>query len=76
MALSESLYHRALREFSGVVCPGCEGAKKPNNGFCSRCYFSLSKEMQKSLWQRFGHGYEESHDDARDWLHQERRAKQ
>lgn len=75
MTLSESPNARAWREFSGTECPGCHGPKKKNNGFCSKCYYSLPKEMQKALWNRFGSGYEEAHEDARDWLEQEQRAK-
>jgi hypothetical protein len=74
MPLSETPNQRAWREFAGQVCPGCNNSKRPNNGFCSKCYYSLPKDMQKALWNRFGSGYEESHEDARDWLEQERRA--
>ena len=75
MSLTESPRAQALREFKGTDCPGCGGKKKPRNGFCSRCYYSLPKDLQKALWQRFGLGYEEAHEDARDWLQQENRAK-
>jgi predicted nucleic acid-binding Zn ribbon protein len=73
--LTESPRAQAWREFMDTKCPVCGGAKREKNGFCSRCYFSLPKDMQKSLWQGFGHGYEESHEECRDWLNQERRAK-
>ena len=77
MALSESPRARALREFESTNCPveGCGAAKARGQSFCSRCYFSLPKEMRDALYQRFGSGYEEAHEDAREFLEQERRAK-
>jgi uncharacterized OB-fold protein len=75
MPLSESLRQRAFREFMDTKCCVCGATKRPKNGFCSFCYFSLPKEMQRSLWRGFLDGYEESHDECRDWLEQERRSK-
>lgn len=49
--------------------------KLAKNGFCRTCYYSLPENMRTALWQRFGSGYEESHEDARDWLQQEQKAK-
>lgn len=75
MPLSESPRQRAHREFMDTKCCVCGGKKPPKNGFCSRCYYSLPKTMQRALWQRFLEGYEEAHEEAREWLEQERRAK-
>jgi hypothetical protein len=72
--ISETPDRRVWREFQGATCPVCGARKRPNNGFCSKCYYSLPKSMQSDLWKRFGSGYEEAHEDARDWLEQERRA--
>lgn len=78
MPLSETPYQRAWREFTAEVCPveGCGKKKRKHQSFCSKCYFSLSKDMQNDLYKRFGSGYEEAHEDARDWLEQDRRAAQ
>lgn len=74
MALIESPKQRAFREFMSTKCCVCQRNKPAKNGFCSRCYYSLPKAMQRALWQRFLEGYEEAHEVARNWLKQERRA--
>lgn len=56
------------KEFRSTTCAVCGKPKKPNNGFCRSCYFSLPKAMQSAMWQRFGEGYEEAHCAASDWL--------
>lgn len=76
MPISESPRQQAWREFAGEKCPGCDGPKRKANGFCTKCYYKLPEDMKKALWRRFGSGYEEAHEDARDWLQQERRAAQ
>ena len=52
----------------------CHGVKRPNNGFCPACYFSLPYSMRRALWQRFGEGYEAAHQAAREWLEQRKQA--
>lgn len=74
MPLSESPDQRTYREFESEQCPVCNGKKRKRTGFCSRCYFSLPKDLRDALWQRFGNGYELAHEEAREWLEQERRA--
>ena len=59
---------RAWMEFMAKECCICHAAKRPKNGFCPSCYFSLPKAMQHALWQTFGDGYEEAHAAARAWL--------
>jgi hypothetical protein len=73
--ISESPRAQAWREFASEVCPACASPKRKANGFCSKCYYSLPEDMKKALWRRFGSGYEEAHEDARDWLQAEQRAK-
>jgi len=74
MALSESPRQQALREFADSICTVCRSPKKPKQSFCLKCYYALPEEMRKALYRRFGSGYEEAYDDAKDWLKQERRA--
>jgi hypothetical protein len=52
------------REFVGEVCGGCHKPKVRGQSFCKDCYFNLPKELRKKLWQRFGNGYEEAHEEA------------
>jgi hypothetical protein len=59
---------RTWREFLGRTCPACGKAKVRMNGFCSRCYFSLPKPIRNRLWNPFGEGYEQAHQEAREWL--------
>ena len=76
MALSESPRAQALRDLEGPLCAACGKAKMPKQSFCRPCYFSLPEDMRKALYRRFGSGYEEAYDDAKDWLIQERLAKE
>lgn len=61
-------------EFTSKVCPNCRGAKSPNNGFCRACYYSLPKTLRAPMWHRFGDGYEEAHEEARQWLSERKAA--
>ena len=63
---------QAWIEFMATECCVCHAAKRPKNGFCSNCYFTLPRAMQRALWQTFGDGYEETHAKARAWLRQRR----
>lgn len=43
----------------------CGRKKKTRQSFCSKCYFSLPRQLQAALYQRVGEGYEEAHAQAR-----------
>lgn len=77
MPLSKTPHERTWREFNAEKCSveGCGNYKRKFQSFCSPCYFSLPGSMRKALYKRFGSGYEEAHEDAREWLEQERRAR-
>lgn len=68
MPLSESPNQKALSDFCGTVCVHCKGTKKRGQSFCQRCYYSLPPNMRQALYRRFGSGYEEAYDAAKDWL--------
>ena len=74
MTLSESPNQQALRELGGTTCAACDRPKNEKQSFCHRCYFRLPSVMRSKLYRRFGSGYEEAYDDAKDWLRQERKA--
>lgn len=74
MPLSESANQQAFREFQSPVCPICEAKKQIRQSFCPACYRTLSVDMQRSLWARFGSGYEGNYQEAKDWLLAERKA--
>lgn len=61
-------------EFRSKQCSNCGGPKPPNNGFCRSCYYSLPKSLRNPMWARFGDGYEEAHEAARQWLAERRAA--
>lgn len=63
-----NLSHKIWDEFRSTICPICGGAKPLNNGFCRGCYHSLPKKLASRMWRRFGGGYEEAHEAARQWL--------
>ena len=67
---------RAWSEFMATECCICHAVKRPKNGFCAACYFSLPKAMQRPLWQTFGDGYEDAHKAAREWLENRRAQRQ
>ena len=66
--MSASERTRAWMEFMATQCCVRHAAKKPKNGVCVICYFSLPKEMQRALWRTFGEGCEQAHAAARSWL--------
>lgn len=74
MALSETPRQQALHELDDTICAVCGSFKKSQRSFCGACYFKLSQPMQAGLTSRFGHGYEENYQEAKDWLRQERKA--
>jgi hypothetical protein len=74
MALSESPMQEARREFDSEVCAVCGKEKKPKQGFCTRCYFTLPQDLRGGLMARFGSGFEGNYQEAKDWLRQERKA--
>jgi hypothetical protein len=46
----------------------CGKRKKSGYAFCLDHYLDLPPAMQKALWQRFGHGFEEAYTAAKEWL--------
>jgi hypothetical protein len=75
MPLTPSPNAEAWTEFCDTVCHVCGGAKQKKTAFCRSCYFSLSRETQKTLWKRFGHGFESAYHAAKEWLIEERKAR-
>lgn len=47
--------------FRGTRCAVCGGRKYKHNAFCSVCYQRLPRILKKSLWKRFGEGFEEAY---------------
>ena len=56
-----------LEELKSEEC-FCGKTKKSGMSFCYKCYSSLSKDMQRDLYQRIGDGYGEAYDKAVEWL--------
>jgi hypothetical protein len=52
-----------LAELRSNECQ-CGNYKKSGNSFCYNCYSSLPNDLQKSLYSRFGNGYEEAYEEA------------
>jgi len=50
----------------------CGREKLKGNSLCRQCYKALPDEMQKALYRKLGHGYEEALDDAVKWLQENR----
>ena len=46
----------------------CRHRKKVRHAFCLDCYLRLMPDMQKALWQRVGHGFEEAYTAAKEYL--------
>jgi len=55
-----SLVAELMAELMGMTCR-CGRPKRSKNTFCSACYAALPKAMQRALYQRCGHGYEEAY---------------
>src|SRR5690348_17550518 len=49
-----------FEDFSGHKCRGCGGNKRIMTAFCPICYRELLPALRKSLWKRFGSGFEEA----------------
>ena len=49
-----------LRQFVGTACV-CGQVKESKHAFCFRCYRSLPPTTQRSLWKRFGQGFEDAY---------------
>lgn len=47
--------------FVGLRCEACGGAKRKYNAFCTACYYRLPRALRRSLYQRFGEGFEEAY---------------
>ena len=76
--LSESPRQQADREFESMKCPvtGCGKEKKAKTHFCNRCLWSLPQSMRTDLdAHRNDNEFALSHEEARDYLNAERRAK-
>ena len=56
-----------VNELAGTKCR-CGRGKVERQTFCIRCYRSLPKEMQRSLYRRLGFGYEEAYSAATAFL--------
>lgn len=52
-----------IAELIGTQCR-CGATKESRQTFCKRCYFRLRKDLQRRLYRRMGHGYEEAYRDA------------
>lgn len=46
----------------------CGGKKSERTAFCKGCYFSLSPETRRALYQRIGVGFEEAYTAAAEIL--------
>ena len=59
---SSLLYDAAqlIESLGSTVCPACGGPKNRGHTFCSRDYFTLTKQGRTALYQRVGDGYEEA----------------
>lgn len=67
--------------FLGITCAACKGAKRRHVAFCTLCYRQLPPALRKSLWKRFGQGFEEAYQASISWFREhpfqgEHRAKQ
>ncbi len=51
---------RIVQELNGRTCR-CGQPKGKEKTFCQKCYFSLPRIMQLSLFKRVGRGYEEAY---------------
>jgi hypothetical protein len=52
-----------VRELLGQTCQ-CGKKKQPRNTFCRSCYYALSPQLRRDLYNRIGEGYEEAYDAA------------
>lgn len=74
MPLSETPLAQAFREFESRTCAACGNLKRERQSFCFNCFKKLPADMQAGLYARFGDGYTENYQEAKDWLLQERKA--
>jgi hypothetical protein len=49
-----------LASLKSDTCLGCGSSKIIRKTFCPYCYQQLSKQQQRALYDRIGHGYEEA----------------
>jgi hypothetical protein len=54
--------------FMGTHCAGCNGAKRSHGAFCLPCYRLLPNALKRSLWKRFGNGFEEAYQASLSWF--------
>lgn len=57
-----------MRDFLSTVCSICTGQKQKNQSFCRNCFYRLPEEMRRSLYKRFGMGYEQAFEAAQAFL--------
>ena len=60
--------HEIFARFAGVDCEGCGGHKQTYNAFCLLCYRQLPKALQRSLWKKFGAGFEKAYHGSLSWF--------
>lgn len=46
----------------------CGESKKRGHSVCKNCFLKLPRHLQKALYQKIGHGYEQAHDRAYNFL--------
>ena len=56
------------KAFCGLRCGACGGVKRKHTAFCTACYYRLPRTLQKSLWRRFGNGFEEAYRVCSAWF--------
>lgn len=55
-------------DFSGFKCRGCGGSKRRMTAFCPICYRELPAALRRSLWKKFGAGFEEAYQACLSWF--------
>lgn len=53
-----------LGSLKSTKCAACGQPKKAMRSHCQRCYFALTPELRRGLYQRFGSGYEEAYEES------------
>jgi hypothetical protein len=61
---SKNWYHK---ELLSNEC-ACGKSKQPRRSFCWHDFKSLPRDLQKALYRRIGHGYEEAYEEAHKYL--------
>jgi len=61
-------YKEIWDDFISKRCSICGQTKIGMQSFCRADYRRLPPELRQALWRRFGEGYEEAFEAARNWL--------